>query len=136
MKAFEDSYRATTYQAVTERGKVEIRIGHIDKCLDLLLTSRSFQTWAFITAWNPESKILGIEENKARNELLLKQIQAHHWISYPGSGIPADPTWQPEESFLILGISMADARRLGAEFRQNAIVFGVFGTPAALIWCL
>jgi hypothetical protein len=57
------------------------------------------------------------------------------YTAFPGEGIGDDGQWPPERSLLILGIARDDARRLGREFGQLAIVHGEKGGPAMLLPC-
>lgn len=89
---------------------------------------------AFITAWNPYSEPVSDDQNNAANRRLLAEIE-HRDLKYLcGKGCGSDPTWPPEKSFLVLGITEADAKQLGRKFRQNAIVWaGVDASPQLLL---
>ena len=41
--------------------------------------------------------------------------------------------WPPEKSLLILGIDREEARELGSQFGQNAIIFGERGGSPELL---
>lgn len=91
--------------------------------------------WAFITAWNPGSRQLALEENEARQAELVGIIRERGWRHFEGSGIPARGDWQAEASVLVLGISQGEAADLGRRFGQNAIVTGRCGGAAVLVYC-
>ena len=116
-----NAYSSTLYQVTEPR--VDIRIGVKSKELDALLLLHNCTTYAFITAWNPFSKILSEEENNRRNKLLFKEL-SEKYVLFQGQGIGQDPTWKPEESFLVLGIDEYTATEYGRKYEQNAIVFG------------
>jgi hypothetical protein len=55
--------------------------------------------------------------------------------------IPAEPftgsgrgDWPPEPSLLVMGISEAQAREIGAAFDQKAVVVGHCGEPVRRVW--
>ncbi len=127
-----ESYKATTYR-VTDL-KLDIRIGEKNKRLDFILENQIKKTWAFITAWNPESKLLSSEENKDRNDRLRSKLKVYQ--TFDSLGIPKNADWTPEESFFIIGINQENATQLGVMFKQNAILFGKKNEIARLIFCI
>ena len=57
-----------------------------------------------------------------------------NYMTFEGHGVGQDPTWEPELSLFIIGISKDDALKIGKEFEQNAIVYGLINeTPQLLI---
>jgi hypothetical protein len=129
------AYESTSFGAQTP-DPVVIRVREICQPLDGLLGKVGLETWAFITASNPESNQLSDEDNAARNNQLLEDIHAYQPHVYPGEGVPDNPGWSPEASLLILGIDRESAIQLGRKYGQNAIVYGTKGEPAQLIFCL
>jgi hypothetical protein len=131
-----DLYRATTFRVDAPDGVIDIRVGNRHAGLDALLSKLSVTDWAFITAWNPGSRLLSLEQNEAAQEDLIRMVRDQYKCRYfPGSGIPDNPGWTPERSVWIAGISGTDAASLGERFGQNAIVVGAFGAPAKLLFC-
>lgn len=123
------AYIDTNFQ-VPELGFV-IKIGKSHRLLDKYLSESLALSWAFITAWNPHSLPLTQDENYHRNDLLLADIHTYRY--FKGLGVGPDPNWQPEESFLIVGIDKESAITLGRKYNQNAIVFGKKGERAELL---
>jgi hypothetical protein len=119
-----DAYRRTTYRILAGGEVIDIRIGSAAAALDELLDEHSVTTWAFVTAWNPQSRPLPAADNETRQQLLVSEIARRGWKALPGLGIGDDERWPPEESVLILGISRTDAVALARRFDQAAIVFG------------
>lgn len=107
---------------------IVIEIGKRNEDLDSLLQNEN--VWAYITAYNPKSKVLSEQENNLRHEHLRNKILSYKF--FEGEGVGEDPNWKPEKSFLILGISKEDAISIGEEFEQNAIVIGIKGGSANL----
>ena len=111
---------------------IVIRVGQINSRLDELLSQSNEISWAYITAWNPYSEPTDKQMNEERNDQLRKDII--HYKFFDGEGVGADPTWEPEKSFLIIGINKDEAITIGKKYRQNAIVAGKINEPAELLW--
>ena len=113
---------------------IQIRIHQSAPVLDEWMILNGYTTWAFITAWNPigvlEHKL---EENIKRNQGLLLKLQELDVTILPGWGIPDLPVWPPEASFLVLGISKAEATDISVHFAQRAFVFGRVLEKAELV---
>lgn len=91
------------------------------------------RTWAFITAWNPKSKLLSPQENNQRHKELIKIIKKTGYPYFIGKGIGKEAGWEPEISLLILHIDKETALQIGQYFNQNAIVFGEQGKKPKLL---
>lgn len=109
---------------------IDIKIGENNPDLDELL-SASKATWAFITPFNPHSKVLSDEENEVRLKYLKKMVA--RYFTYDGTGGGLSDKWPLEKSLLILGINLTDAVKIGRMFDQDAIVYGVKGKPARVV---
>ena len=92
--------------------------------------------WAFMTAWNPESKPLPRQENDRRQAELIAELIAAGYRCLRAEGLNADASWPPEESVLALDIPQHEARRIGRHHGQLAIVTGQLESPARLVACL
>ena len=103
--------------------------------LDELLTKRGANCAAYITAWNPLSEELNLQQNRVRNQQLLADL--HHTIEPNNiiTGIGKDPTdvWAGEESFLVVGILEDHIHKLALKYGQNAYVYYHIGKNAELI---
>jgi hypothetical protein len=130
----ESAYRRTTYRAETPEGSLGLRVGLADSGLDRLLDGHSCRTWAFLTAWNPDSTLLATDINQQRQQQLEAEVGRRGWPVYPGAGVSDDGRWPGEPSLLILGIEAAEALQLAAQFGQLAILTGRHGEPAELGW--
>jgi hypothetical protein len=127
-----DVYRATTYQAATTVGFLKLRDGRHSPDLDRLLHAHGEITWAYLTAWNPGTERLSPGENAARQRQLLDLVG--DLPTFTGNGA-ADFGNYSEESLLVLGINVEDARIIAQSFGQWAILAGLYGQPAHLIDC-
>lgn len=114
---------------------IEIRIGELNPALDDLLRSHNVETWAFITAFNPNSETHTLEHNLALNEKLSQRIHTAGYAMIAGHDHSDCNAWPDERSFLVLGIERAAACELGREFRQVGIVCGRIGEAPELVYC-
>ena len=112
--------------------KISIRIGVINKELDNLLLTNQCETYAFVTAYNPYSALKSHEENRKLNEALFRDLIDEYQL-FEGEGVGEDISWEPEKSFLVLGITLDDAKAIGVKYSQNAIVFGRIGEKPELL---
>ena len=93
-----------------------------EKLMSLFMENR-VDSAVFITAWNPYGELLSVEENQARNKLLLNELNLRSLIFISGFGQDPLGQWVGEESFLVLNISLEASKKLGAQFEQNAVVW-------------
>jgi hypothetical protein len=126
-----DSYLATEYWIFTTPPFC-IKVQEENSSLFDFLKSNKYQSWAFITAWNPYSQEKNLEENTHQNLLLKKEIIEHSFDYYLAEGRLGD--WM-EKSFFVLGISRDEVVLLGKEFGQNAVLFGVID-EVELVFCV
>lgn len=128
------AYRATEYRAQTEIGELVLTMGVPSQQLRDLMVRHHALGAVFITAENPWSQPTSAADNEARQALLQGQLHSAAGVVYEGWGQAADREWPAEASFLALGIDRDQARELGREHQQNAIVWiGVSGTPELLL---
>ena len=124
------AYKETDFN--TYEPSITIKVGKVNQELDQLLIQNNLTDWAYITAWNPYSEITDAKLNEQNNNQLRNDLIGY--IVFDGEGVGSDPSWEPEKSFLILGISLDDAILIGKKYRQNAIVVGKLNEPPQLIW--
>ena len=113
------AYEETDYY-VSDDPPLLLKVGEPNDDARVLLASFGVRTAAFITAWNPGSEKLDDEVNEARQAELLSKIEEMRLNYFVGWGERGD--WR-EFSYLILGISIEDATRLGHQFGQNAFIW-------------
>jgi hypothetical protein len=119
-----NAYYATKYLVYRNDGKKLILFasGTSEDVKDFL-ESHQAKTCAFITAYNPESKMLSNSENLRRQMDLICSVGGK-WVFYPGEGINDKGDWPAEKSILILDISLEQAREIALKFEQTAFLFG------------
>lgn len=129
------AYEATDYWVDDSPvGPFCIRHGERNEALDRLLAAEDVRDWAYVTACNPQSRPLSDEENEGRMQALDQRMSERGFRCYRGRGVGSGGDWPAEASRLVLGIAEAEARGLGAEFGQNAIVVGKAGEAARVVW--
>jgi hypothetical protein len=140
-EALTRAYRNTTYTVElppggedTARRRPEIRVGATCSALEEILLKHEVEVWAYLTAWNPGSRVLPWEANQARQAGLEAELRRRKYVFFSGEGRGADPGWEPERSCLVLGIFPQEARELAAHWGQNALVVGQRGGLAELLW--
>lgn len=107
-------------------------------CVELLAWHRHFRVEcsAFLTAFNPRSRLLAIGENLAAHERLRAAlVHSRHPFA---EGSAADPAgaWPDEQGFLVAGLARGQARALGSCFDQNAVVWsGADAVPRLILLC-
>ncbi len=129
MKALIEAYKNTKYKIFEPN--IIIEIGKSNQDLDNLLLIHNSNEWAFITAYNPYSRVLTNDENRMRHEELKELTKAY--ITFEGHGVGEDPAWEPELSLFIMGISKEESSLIGEKFEQNAIVYGKTNSEPELI---
>jgi hypothetical protein len=73
-----------------------------------------------ITAHNPLGRFQTAQLNNEAQERLEEAVSGLHLLHWPAAG--ADPEWvHVEQSLAIIGLDDAQACRLGADFKQDAI---------------
>lgn len=129
------AYSQTTFVADVPEGVIEIRVNRRNPELDEVLAQCGSTTWGFVTAWNPGSVPLSLEENRRRQATLVRATSEMCKQTWPGRGVPDAGDWIPEESLLVADLTADEALRLGRRFGQLAVVWGEVGHPARLLSC-
>ena len=134
--ALEAAFLATTYTASEKNGTTfHLKINEQNEAFDRFLRKKNIMTWAYVTAWNPAARQQDDLKNIELNRQLEQILKNLGYTYLKGFGVPPEgSTWQPEASFLILGIRQEDALQLGKKFHQAAILCGKTGEVANLIW--
>lgn len=129
MNSLIEAYKNTKYKIFEPA--LTIEIGKLNQEIDELLNEHKSHEWAFITAFNPFSKVVSEEENIMRHNE-LKEL-TRNYMTFEGHGVGDDPSWEPELSLFVIGISEDDASKVGIKFEQNAIVYGQINNAPRLL---
>jgi hypothetical protein len=127
------AYQDTEYRVQSDK-PFTLQIGTLNDPLLVIHKLYRVECSALITAWNPFSQILSETENNIR-QLQLKNELGRRGLKYlPGIGQHPSNNWPGEESFLVLGLNLQEAKKLGEHFGQNAIVWcGADGIPELIL---
>jgi len=130
-----EMYRLAIY--VVEDGDVRfvIRLGRENRELEAHLAENSLGSWAFLTAYNPNSTPTPENVNLEAQVRLAERLThaGHRYLR--GYGTSESGDWPPEASFFVEDISLDAAIELGREFCQSAILWGRCVGAAELVWC-
>ncbi len=89
---------------------------------------------AFLTACNPFSRSLDAQTNAARQAALAQTLTGRGLAFLPGVGRHPSNGWPGEDSFLVFGLALEEAKGLGARLEQNAIVWsGADAVPRLIL---
>lgn len=116
------AYKATNFHVKAEPA-FTLNIGKVSNELIALFKQNNISNTSFITAWNPYSNSLSDDENHARNKELKNELNIRSLKFIDGFGQDPLGQWAGEDSFLVLGISLEASKKLGLQFKQNAIVW-------------
>jgi hypothetical protein len=129
-----EAYLATDYRVGSGSEAFVLRIGQRSSDLARHYDETALQGALFITAFNPLGLRQDDDANAAAHELLETRLRNMSSVVIEGSGSDPDGDWPPEGSFLVLGIGAEEARRLGRQFQQDAVVWaGDDATPELLL---
>jgi len=127
------AYQDTEYRVQSDT-PFTLQIGTLNDALLTIHNLYRVECSAFLTAWNPFSQIVSETENNIR-QLQLENELGRRGLKYlPGIGQHSSNNWPGEESFLVLGLNLQAAKKLGEHFGQNAIVWcGTHGLPELIL---
>jgi hypothetical protein len=128
-----EQYLASAYCYREGGRETSLRVGIRSDEVMKLHARRGVESSAYITAWNPGSKPLDRDENRARNRELRREAESAGLEVLEGEGRSPGRDWC-EESFLILGIGREQALGLAHKYGQVAFLqIGSAGVPELVI---
>jgi Protein of unknown function (DUF3293) len=116
------AFRETAYRVDAPEPFV-LSVDKRSESLEKLYATHSVSSCAFITAWNPYSESFSAEDNSTRQTRLAKDVRALGLKLIEGEGNHPNGLWPGEASYLILGLSLDEAQKLGQQYQQNAILW-------------
>ncbi len=100
-----------------------IHIGEPCEALAPIYAANKVQSCAFISACNPLGALAGDTLNEARQAAFARMLDARGLPYLGGAGRDPHGEFPAEPSFLVLGTGLEEAKAIGRELHQNAIVF-------------
>lgn len=100
-----------------------LRVGQANPDLLLVHEQQKTECSAFLTACNPFSTQLDATSNAVRQATLASELSLRGLAFFPGIGLHPKNEWPGEESFLIFGLTLEAAKKLGAYWQQNALIW-------------
>ena len=129
-----EAYNRTQYLMQTENGEIVLRIGGPSKAIAELIEAAAADGGVYITAENPFSQPLTVDENKDRQDRLREDLAVLGALVIDGAGQGGDPSWPAETSYPAIGITRDQACELDIKCEQNAIVwFDATGTGELIL---
>lgn len=116
------AYLETEYKILGEVSST-LRIGMACPKLAALHEAHRTDCNAFITACNPFSQNLSETANAERQAALARELKRRSLTFVDGIGQHPSNQWPGEDSFLVLGLTLESAKKLGTHFEQNAIIW-------------
>ena len=117
-----DAYKATNFE-VLSNPKFIIKVDEYCEGLSKLFQNTGYENACFITAYNPASVELTSDQNQLAQSQLHSDLTQIKTVILDGIGNDPNGLWEGEPSFLILGISLNDAKKIGIKYAQNAFVW-------------
>lgn len=130
-----DAYHATTYHVQLPGGDISFRANEPAPKINAFTADQGATTWIFITAYNPYSQQLSLEENEQRQVLLKNLLVTLGYRFYEGAGVGDSGEWPPEPSLFVLGLTQEKALAFGRVFEQNALIFCEVGGVPEILFC-
>ena len=116
------AYLETDYNVHGEM-PMKLKVGDFNQTLLSLHEQHKVRSSAFITACNPFSREVDNATNAMFQTELASELQAKGTAFIDGIGKHSSNNWPGEPSFLVFGLSLDDAKTLGAKHEQNAIIW-------------
>ena len=115
------AYLETDYRVFGDSPFI-LRMGKASTPLMELFQQHGISCAAFITACNPFSHKLDDAANAAKQTELENELTQRGLNFVEGEGRHPSSEWV-EPSYLVLGLSLDEAKALGVRFEQNALVW-------------
>ena len=116
------TYREAKF-LVQSNTPITLLVGQCNKDLSALLRDHKKTTAAFITAFNPFSKVQTDQENLQAQNGLLKDVKGFGFEAINGYGQDIAEEWPREDSILIIGLTESQAETLADKYSQNAFIW-------------
>jgi hypothetical protein len=127
------AYMETEFRVDGDIGAI-LRVGVHCAKLAALHKDHGTNCSAFITACNPRSAVLAEQANGERQAALALELRKRSLPFIGGTGKHPSNRSPCEPSFLVLGLDLEAAKKLGAQLEQNAIIWsGADAVPQLIL---
>ena len=111
-----------------------LKVGQVSLELSAAHKLREVNCSAFLTACNPLSQEFDDLANASRQAEFAHELKAQGLTFERGIGIHPSNNWPGEDSFLVFGLSLEDAKRNAARLEQNAFIWnGADAVPQLIL---
>ncbi len=124
------AYTTAVYTVAFPSGPAVFRVGATPEGN---MAPAAGHTVTIATAYNPARLRSSPEDNERANARLRAVLTAAGHEFFPAAGASPDLTWS-EPSFAVFDLEEAEARTLGRQFHQAAVLHWN-GAHCALLWC-
>lgn len=116
------AYRATDFVVFDGQEQWVLHVGVASPRVDALLDRHDATRATIVTAFNPRSRVLPSEANKARHQSLVRLLEEQGLAFLLGEGRDPGGQWVAETECIVFGISLAEGLEIARRFEQNAVV--------------
>jgi len=128
------AYLATSYSVQIGKEQLVLKIGEASPALVDLFAATRTSGAAYLTAFNPHGTMQSDSDNVQANAHLMNAIRQAGYSFFEGSSRADQGDWPAEVSYLILGLTLDDAKHLGTSYRQDALLWaGPDGVPELIV---
>lgn len=128
------AYCKTSYCLILESGTLELEIDIRHDGLSAVFSRHSVECGAFITAHNPKGTLQADNLNQQAHVSLANKVLSLRLHSLDAYTRTHADNWPSEHGLFVLGIELEQARSLGSDFGQDALVWaGSDLTPTLIL---
>jgi len=117
------AYAATDFVVFDGPEQWAIHVGVASPRVDALMDRHGAACATIVTAFNPRSRVLPPEANKARHQSLVRLLEERGLTFLLGECRDPSGQWTAETECIVFGISLAEGLEIARRFDQNAVVF-------------
>lgn len=116
------AYRETNFNVYADT-PFTLKVDEVSIELLNLYKINSNTSCLFVTACNPFSQVTNDDENLHLQNKLENYLKDSELSYFKGEGKHPFGDWEGEPSFLVFDLDIDESKKLGIEFKQNAIVW-------------
>jgi hypothetical protein len=117
-----------------EGSHLTLTIGAPSSEVDLLLSQHHAGSYAYLTAYNPQSTTLSADDNLQRHLQLCRELDQRGFTYLTGKAIPDTGEWEPETCIFAFDMPRSTVLELCQEYAQDGAVVGELGSAPKLMF--